>query len=211
MERHRVGIVIPALNEAKTIVSVVSGVSQYGIPIVVDDGSRDGTGEIAITAGATVVRHNNNRGYDQAISTGFVCADKLGCEYVVTLDADGQHTTDILKSFIHELDSGADIVVGIRDRHQRLAEYIFAWVATKKWGIRDPLCGMKGYRVSIFKELGYFDSYNSIGTELVIFAAKSSKRIAQIAIKTNERIDAPRFGRRLSTNMRILRALWIAI
>ena len=211
MERHRVGIVIPALNEAATIVSVVSNACQYGVPIVVDDGSSDSTGELAIAAGATVVRHDANRGYDQALNSGFARADELGCEYVVTVDADGQHDPDILISFIQALDGGVDLVNGIRSHRQRLAEYIFAWVASLKWGICDPLCGMKAYRITLYRELGHFDSYGSIGTELAIYAAKSGKNVVQLPVKTRDRIDASRFGRRFSANIRLLRSLWYGI
>jgi len=207
MERHRIGIVIPALNEAATIASVVSKAYQYGVPIVVDDGSSDKTGELAAVAGATVVRHDANRGYDQALNSGFVRADELGCEYVVTMDADGQHDPVTLVSFIHLLEKGADVVIGTRNHHQRLAEHIFAWAASVKWGIHDPLCGMKAYRIDIYKELGHFDSYNSIGTELALYAAKTGKNIVQLPVKIHERIDTPRFGRRCSSNVRILRSL----
>ena len=211
MERHRIGIVIPALNEMATIGAVVSSASQYGAPIVVDDGSSDETGALSIAAGASVVKHDVNRGYDQALNSGFVRAHELGCEYVVTMDADGQHEPAILSVFIRALDDGADVVIGIRDRRQRLAEHIFAWVGFITWGIRDSLCGMKAYRIGIYRELGHFDSYNSIGTELAIFAAKSGKKIVQLPIKTRERLDEPRFGRIYSANMRIVHALWHAL
>ena len=211
MERHRIGIVIPALNEAATIGPVVSSATHYGVPIVVDDGSGDKTGELALAAGATVVRHDVNRGYDDALNSGFVRAHELGCEYVVTLDADGQHDPNILRAFITALDNGAAVVVGIRDRRQRFAEHLFAWVGRVKWGILDPLCGMKAYRIGIYRELGHFDSYNSIGTELAIYAAESSKEIVQLAIRTRERSDRPRFGKLYAANKRILHALWIGL
>lgn len=211
MERYRIGIVIPALNEAKTIESVVTRASRYGMPIVVDDGSGDETGQLAAAAGARVVRHDANRGYDHALNSGFDCASALGCDYVVTMDADGQHDPSILQSIIRALEGGADVVVGIRSRRQRLAEHLFAWIASVRWGLRDPLCGMKGYRVSLYRDLGHFDSYNSIGTELALFAAKKRRRIVQVPVKTRERIDSPRFGSRLTANIRILRALWLCI
>lgn len=211
MERYRLGIVIPALNEKATIVDVVNSVSRYGQPIVVDDGSSDETGRLSETAGASVVRHNVNRGYDQALNSGFARAYELNCDYVITMDADGQHDPTILHAFIRELNSGADVVLGIRDRRQRLAESIFSWVGAVKWGIHDPLCGMKGYRISLYKELGHFDSYNSIGTELAIFAARSGKKIIQLPIKTRERQDKPRFGKRYSANIRIMHALLCAL
>jgi hypothetical protein len=61
--------------------------------------------------------------------------------------------------------------------------------------------------MSVYQALGHFDSYRSIGTELALFAARRGYRLAQVAVKTRDRADAPRFGRLLSANLRILRAL----
>lgn len=207
MDRSRIGIVIPAFNEAMTIHSIVSSVSQYGMPIVVDDGSEDETEKRAIIAGATVVRHGINCGYDQALNSGFIQADKMGCQYVITMDADGQHDPTMVSGFIQALDDGADVVIGIRDRRQRLAESIFAWVAFAKWRIQDPLCGMKAYKISIYRELGHFDVYNSIGTELAFYAAREGKRITQIPVKIGQRKDLPRFGKRIAANKLIFQAM----
>jgi hypothetical protein len=65
---------------------------------------------------------------------------------------------------------------------------------------------MKGYRTSVYRELGYFDSYGSIGTELALYAARRRKSIAQVPVITRPRADAPRFGSNLTANLRILRA-----
>jgi glycosyltransferase involved in cell wall biosynthesis len=211
VDRHRIAVVIPALNEAATIGAVVRGAARFGTPIVVDDGSRDDTGARASEAGAAVVHHPANRGYDGALNSGFARADELGCEFVVTMDADGQHDLGMFAAFLRELEQGADVVVGVRDRRQRLGEHIYAAVGAMMWGIRDPLCGMKAYRTSVWRELGHFDSYNSIGTELAVYGARKGKRIAQVPVKTHDRLDAPRFGRRFAANRRILRALWITL
>lgn len=211
MERHRLGIVIPALNEEETIGPMVTNASQYGIPIVVDDGSSDETGTLATEAGATVIRHVVRRGYDQALNSGFAHANQIGCEFVITMDADGQHDPAILNAFIRALEDGANMVIGFRDRRQRLAEHIFAWVGWLRWAIRDPLCGMKAYHINTYRELGHFDSYDSIGTELAIFAAKTGKQISQIPVKTRERNGKARFGDRYSTNKQIMRSLCLAL
>jgi glycosyltransferase involved in cell wall biosynthesis len=208
MDRHRIGIVIPALNEEATIGEVVLGARDAGVVIVVDDGSRDATAERARAAGAQVVSHAVCRGYDQALNSGCERAALLDCAYIITMDADGQHDPQLLAAFIRALDAGADTVIGIRDRRQRVAESIFGWIGALRWSIRDPLCGMKAYRMQTYRELGHFDSYGSIGTELAIFAARSGKKIVQLPVKTRERVDAARFGRRFTANVRILRALW---
>lgn len=211
MARPRLGIVIPALNEVQSIAAVVAAARRFGTVIVVDDGSSDGTAAAALAAGANIVRHEVNLGYDGALNSGFSRAADLECKTVVTLDADGQHDPLLLENFIAALDQGAAVVVGVRDRFQRLAESLFARVAHTRWNIDDPLCGMKGYKMEVYKELGHFDSYGSIGTELAIFASVRGFAITQIPVRTRERVGQSRFGQRIRGNWRILRSLLIAV
>jgi glycosyltransferase involved in cell wall biosynthesis len=210
MDRSRIGIVIPALNEESSIGIVIEKCRCWGIPIVVDDGSSDQTREVSRLAGAEVVSHSVNSGYDAALNSGFVQAAKLGCEFVVTIDADGQHDPELIGKIIALLNEGADVVVGIRDKRQRLAEHCFAWVTQVLYGMSDPLCGLKGYRMAVYDALGYFDSYNSIGTELALFSVRSGYRLEQIPIIVRERNGTPRFGRKLSANYKIFRALFLS-
>jgi glycosyltransferase involved in cell wall biosynthesis len=174
---------------------------------VVDDGSTDATGSLARAAGAEVIRHEVNRGYDSALNSGFARAAQLGFEYTITVDADGQHNPAQLAEFVRLLDEGNDLAIGRRDKLQRFAETIFAFVGRMCWGVSDPLCGMKAYRTDLYRAAGCFDRVGSIGTELAIRSIVSGCRFTQIAIKTGDRVDAPRFGRSLSANLRIMRAL----
>lgn len=206
MERSRLGIVIPAYNEAATIASVIDGVKEIGQPIVVDDNSSDDTATLAIQAGAVVVSHEVNRGYDQALDTGFQKADLIGCQYVVTMDADGQHEPRILQEYTSNMDCGAELVLGVRDRRQRISEHMFAWLTKMFWGIDDPLCGMKGYNLDIYRKLGHFDSYGSIGTELAIFGVRSGYEFVQVPVATRSREGESRFGKFIRANYMILRA-----
>lgn len=211
MDRSRVAVVIPALNEAATIARIVEAVAVYGRPLVVDDGSIDGTGKLAQDAGAEVIRHDANRGYDAALESGFAAAAARGYDCIVTMDADGQHQPHLIAEFVQQLDTGAHVVAGIRDRRQRLGEHLFAWFGGRLWGLHDPLCGMKAYRCSVYRALGHFDSYGSIGTELCLFAARAGLPIVQLPVPTLDRQDRPRFGRRWSANLKIMRALAIAL
>lgn len=211
MDRLRIAIVIPAFNEERTIGDVVGAASAFGQPVVVDDGSTDQTAACARAAGGVVVSLAVNQGYDGALDAGFRRAAEIGCEYVVTMDGDGQHDQRTLTAFIRGLDDGADVVLGIRDRRARFAETLFAWAAMWRWHIQDPLCGMKAYRIAVWRELGHFDSYKSIGTELALYAASAGKKIAQVPVPTRVRGGESRFGRRLSANSRILRAMWIGM
>lgn len=209
MDRSRIGIVIPALNESASIAEVVTAASRFGVPIVVNDASTDSTAELAARHGATVVSHESTRGYDGALNSGFRKAADIGCEAIVTVDADGQHDPSLIQRFLDALE-GADIVIGVRSRRQRLAEHLFAWYTSRRYGITDPLCGMKAYRTALFTALGHFDSYQSIGTELALFAARRGYRVTQVPFEVRERKGSPRFGRALSGNLKILRAMILA-
>lgn len=211
MDGYRIGLVIPALNEELTIHDVVSKASKYGLPIVVDDGSTDNTADLAIKAGAEVVRHAINKGYDSALDSGFQKAAELSCDVVITLDADGQHEPGLIQLYIEKLVQDNDVVLGVRNVKPRIAEELFAFYSKRKYGIVDPLCGMKAYKISVYKDLGHFDSYKSVGTELAIYSAKKKYKIAHVKFDVKDRVDNPRFGSLLKANLRILRALLISI
>ena len=210
-EHGAVVAVIPALNEAGSIGTVVGGLLTRAAVIVVDDGSTDETSSIARKAGARVVRHELNRGYDAALATGLADASAQGYELVITMDADGQHNPDLIEPFIMALRRGADLVVGVRDYHQRFSESLFAWIGKRFWGISDPLCGMKGYRLERFASAGQFDRYPSVGTSFAIYAARNGLAISEIAVRTRPRVGTARFGRGLRANYIILKALMLGL
>lgn len=203
----KVAFVIPALNEAVAITSVVRGITAYGAAIVVNDGSVDGTGELAQSAGAIVVTHKVNKGYDAALASGLQKAILEEFDVAITVDGDGQHDVSGIMSILHELEAGADLVVGMRDRFQRISETLFACVTQTLWGIADPLCGMKGYRLSKLKTIDQLHTYPSIGTELTLLAARRKWKIRQVPALTHERKGSSRFGTGLRANWLILKAL----
>lgn len=114
--RRDVLVVIPAFNEAAAIEAVVRDVRAAGhAVVVVDDGSRDRTGAVALRAGATVLRHPVNRGQGAAIQTGLRYAVEQGAAFVATFDADGQHEVAAIDRMVSALEaSGADVALGSR-------------------------------------------------------------------------------------------------
>ncbi len=211
MEKPRLAIIIPAWNEEATIGEVIRSVKEYGSVIVINDCSTDGTATVALDAGAVVISHETNRGYDDALNIGFEKACKLGCSFAITFDADGQHDRRLIDSFYNLLLEGNDVVLGIRPAPARLAEYVFALITKFLCGIQDPLCGMKGYDMKIYKERGFFDSCQSIGSELAIWACRHGKKFAQIQIPIHARKDTPRFGRMFKANIKIFKAIFRVI
>ncbi len=209
MERCRVAIVIPAYNESNTIRSVVESVVEYGQPIVVDDGSTDSTSIKAVEAGAIVVKHDHNLGYEEALNSGFSEASKRDFSAIITFDADGQHTSSVLGVYIDKLSNNSiDLVLGVRPYPARLSEWIFKAYTNFKFGWKDPLCGMKGYSMNLYRDLGVFDTIKSVGTELALYAIKNNFNYSQVKIDIAKRKDSPRFSSRMKSNFFILRALF---
>ncbi len=207
----RLAAVIPAYNEARSIEEVVRQVGRRALAIVVDDGSTDDTAALARAAGAHVVSHPINRGYDGALETGLRTALALSCTFAVTMDADGQHDPTLLDRFLVELEAGADLVIGHRDRTQRWSEALFCYAGRHIWGLNDPLCGMKGYRLSLLSKTENLNTYDSIGTELAVRLIKRGVNVIQPKIKTRKRDGVSRFGGGLFANLLICKALWIGI
>ncbi len=206
--KQRYGLVIPALNEALTIEPVIKAAMKYGKVIVVDDGSSDGTGEVAEKAGAIVITHDRNTGYDGAIASGFKAAAEHGFDYVITLDADGQHNPEVIKLFIDELAKDkADLVLGYRPKPARFAEACFRWYAKIRYGINDILCGMKGYRTDFAIKYINIASSPTIGTGVAIAIVKNSGIFSQVPVEVHPRKDIPRIGRTFKANMVIFKAM----
>lgn len=211
MSAPQLAAVIPAFNEARTIKAVVLQVRQRAIAIVVDDGSTDDTAVLAQAAGAYVVSHPSNRGYDCALETGLRTALEFGCNFAVTMDADGQHDPSLLDRFHAELKAGAKLVVGQRDSTQRWSEALFCFVSRRAWGLNDPLCGMKGYSLHSLARVEHINTYASIGTELAVRLVKAGVIAHQLPVKTRPREGTSRFGQGFMPNFKINKALWMGI
>jgi polyprenyl-phospho-N-acetylgalactosaminyl synthase len=113
----KIFIVIAAYNEGKSITKVIFGLKNAGYHdiVVVDDGSKDNTYNIALGTGVTVLRHVVNRGQGAALKTGIDYSLKSGADIIVTFDADGQHRVEDLKAMIAPVKSGDyDITLGSR-------------------------------------------------------------------------------------------------
>jgi len=207
--KEKIIAVIPAFNEEETISTVVKNLKKYvNEVVVVDDASSDMTCKEAEKDSAIVVKNKENLGYDGAINQGFKKAVELNASIIFTFDADGQHIPEDIPKVIEPIKKNdADVVVGIRPYYQRISEKIFSRYARRKIGIKDPLCGVKALSAEAFNKIGYFDSLNSIGTELLFNCHKKGFRIKELEIHMNKRKGKTRLGNSFKSNLKIFSAL----
>ena len=126
MEPTELKIIVgtPAYNEEKYIGSIVLQARQHAREvIVVDDGSTDRTSMVAQLAGATVIRHDENKGYGAAVRSIFNEVMERDIDILVILDADSQHNPDEIPNLAEAVAEGADVVIGTRTIHREAIPY----------------------------------------------------------------------------------------
>jgi glycosyltransferase involved in cell wall biosynthesis len=198
-------VIIPALNEAKTIGDVLRGVmSIAGHVILVDDGSSDGTGQIAKGLGAQVLRNSSPQGYDSAIAAGLNAAFKGGAKYAVTCDADGQHRLEDIYRVVQPVVRGdAVFSAGVRDHYNRTIERICGIVSSLIFDTADPFCGLKCYAKSLYDQFGLFPKELNIQTLPFVWVRKNGLKTAYIPIQVRARADQPRFATLVRGNIKL--------
>jgi glycosyltransferase involved in cell wall biosynthesis/CheY-like chemotaxis protein len=197
---HRLTAIIPAYNEQVAIGSIVlNAMMHVDRVIVIDDGSTDKTAEVAVLAGAELIKHKTNMGKGKALKTGFEAAKDA--EIILTLDADGQHkTADIPKLLKPIIDGEADIVNGSRyiagdekntPAYRRVGQNVLdkATNFNAKTSVTDSQSGFRAfasYTIPAFKfrEAGY-----SIESEMIIEASNAGFRIVEVPIGVRYDVD----------------------
>lgn len=188
--------IIPAFEAARTVGDVVRSVMEIWpareAVLVVDDGSRDGTAEVARQAGARVLIHPQNRGKGAALRTGMASARVAGFDACVTVDADGQHpASEALKLLVAEPDPRA-LVLGVRDlaaagapRANQVSNQISNFFLSLFTGRRlaDTQCGLRRYPLSASLDLDARDDGYAFEAEVILRAVATGVRIVEVPVR----------------------------
>jgi len=195
----RLVVVIPAYNERDMIGRVVRGVPREagGVDevkvLVVDDGSTDGTAEVALEAGAdVVVRHHRNMGLGVAFRTGVRKALELGADVIVTIDGDGQFDPGEIPKLVKPIVAGeADVVVGSRFLGgsprmpfvKRIGNRVVTSLVNFLVGSRftDTQCGFRAYSREAALRLNVHSSF-TYTQEVFIDLVSKGLRIVEVPV-----------------------------
>lgn len=186
---------IPAYQASRSLKQVLDDLRAHdpeGALLVVDDGSSDGTGEIARRAGAEVLVHHANRGKGVALKSGFAWLAERGFVTAVTVDADGQHRAeDAVMLARHAAPPGA-IVLGVRDlaaagapKANRFSNrFSNSWVS-RFAGVRlaDTQCGLRRYPLKTALALGSDARGYGFECDLLVRAARRGIPIVEAPVR----------------------------
>ena len=197
----RVSVVIPCLNEAMNISECViraraalDGSGLAGEVLVVDNGSEDGSGDLARLAGATVI-DEHRRGYGSAYLAGFSASRG---DYIIMIDADLTYDFDEIPRFVAALDEGADLVMGNRMEHiepgamslvSRVGNPLLSGFLNLVHSspVSDAHCGLRAIRRTALASLDLHSSGMEFASEMVIRAAKVRLDIRELPIELRQR------------------------
>lgn len=207
MGRSSLVVIIPAFNESKKIESVIDGVPNEFDIMVIDDNSSDDTSILSQQKGAEVFSFKENKGYEKALEFGFKIAIDRGYRYAIQVDADGQHPVENIVDFYSCMNDGFEFAVGDRSNKNRIMEKISSLFFQVLFGLNDPLCGMKCFNLSCFKD-GYPKFNNKMfGLDIIYRLLIKKYRFKNIKIIVVDREDESRFGSDIRVNALILKSL----
>lgn len=185
---------IPVYNAAGHVGKVVrQTLAQVERVLVVDDGSTDGSGDEAHEASAEIIRHEVNRGKGAALKTGLARCRELGCEWIILLDADGQHDPDDIPRMCAGRDSGAKLIVGNRmtQAHKmpfrnRMGNRLSSWALSRlcRQPLPDSQCGFRLLHRSLLDVLKLTADRYEVDSEMLILAARAGHRILSVPVAT---------------------------
>jgi glycosyltransferase involved in cell wall biosynthesis len=189
-------VCIPAFNEAKTMAEVIMKSKKYADTVIVyDDGSTDDTYEVANSAGATVIRNPENKGYGVAIRSLFQAAKEQNADIMVTLDSDGQHNPDQIPQLIEPLlKQRFDMVIGSRfldsNDKEKVPRYRSFGIKTitkltqaaSYSGITDSQSGFRAYNKNALSKINLFEDGMAVSIEILLRAKEKKLLTTEVPI-----------------------------
>ena len=193
---ERFAVAIPAFEAAPSIAAVVARVLAMSAEVVVvDDGSVDGTGDVARACGVPVLTNPINLGKGRALKAAFDHLFASGYDAVVTLDADGQHPPEEIPKLLAPWREGADLVLGTRahlygamGRVRRASNGTSSWLISHVAGATLPDCqtGYRLYTRTLIETTGFPGARFEAESPVLVRAVRRGFRVVGVPVRLDE-------------------------
>ena len=192
--------IIPAYNEEKALADVIDRTLEHvDEVIVVDDGSSDKTSEVAIEAGARVIKHSVNLGKGEALKSGF---KSIGDDsIIITIDGDGQHNPSEIPDLVRPIiEDGADLVNGSRymngpeentPAYRRVGQKVLDIATNISAGtkVTDSQSGFRAFSPQSKNVFRFKDTGFGIESEMLVDASEAGLKIVEVPITVRYDLD----------------------
>ena len=202
-------ILIPSFNEEKTLKKIINNINKNDI-YVINDASTDNTKLLKFKKNVKIINNKKNIGYENSLFKGIKILKNKEYDYIITMDADGEHSTSSLKKIIDYCNKySPDLVVGNRSRKNRASESLLSYLFKIRFNIFDPLSGFKAYKIkSIREHIKNYEIKQSFLVDLLYLFIKKGSQISNIVIASNAKpIRKSRVGNSISANFKIISCL----
>jgi glycosyltransferase involved in cell wall biosynthesis len=223
---QRILVIIPAFNEEAALPETIADLRQHRPDVdvvVVDDGSRDRTAEVARAAGIDVAVLPFNLGVGGALRTGFLLAVERDYDVAIQFDADGQHDAKEIATLLGGIDGGADMVIGTRfgdgaaayevSRIRGMAMGLLRWVVRALSGLRitDTSSGFRAFSRPLLElfSRNYPVDYLGDTVEALILAHRAGFQVVEVPTSMRPRAAGTASNRRLRLAYHYVRLLLI--
>jgi glycosyltransferase involved in cell wall biosynthesis len=192
MVDKNIWVVIPAYNESKHISEVIKKTKKYCKNIiVVDDGSKDNTSELAKNLSVYVLKNIVNMGKGSSLKTGCDFAIKKNTDIIIVMDADGQHNPDHIPRLIKELEFNEIVFT-----HRKFSKHMpfilrFGNIMINRFtrllygvNLKDTQCGFRAFTSLAYKKIRWKAADYSMESEMIAKAGKHHLKYSEIEIET---------------------------
>ena len=191
----KVWIIIPAYNDRFRLAGILDELKSKNFSIlVIDDGSIDNTYEVAEKKADFVIRNEKNLGKGMSLKKGIsYLLKETDFDYLITMDADGQHSPSELNKFLQKAEDGAYFVVGNRmsdpigmPKLRIITNKVMSWLISRisRQKIPDTQCGFRLIRREVLEKINITTNNFEIESEILIKAARSGFPIKSIPIRS---------------------------
>jgi len=199
-------VLIPAYNEFNNLKKIL--IRNKKLFFIVDDYSNDNTENFLKKNKINYIRNKKNLGYEKSLLNGisYIIKNYREKKIICTLDGDNEHPINLVKNIYKLfLKNNYDILVCNRKIKNRFLEECLSIIFFIKYKIKDPMSGMKLYKIHTLKKIINFTSNNFFLVDLLYLGIKNKFKIANYEIKTKRNLKNSKVGFRFKTQLKILK------
>ncbi len=203
----RLVILIPAYNELNNLKKILSNNLNF---FIIDDCSNDGTENYLKEKKINYLKNNSKLGYELSLLKGFsyILENFKEINSICTIDGDNEHPVNEIKNIKEYFDyQNLDILICNREKQNRILEKIFSILFKLRYGLKDPLSGMKFYRTSLLENILGKVTSNFFLVDLIYFSIKEKYKLKNYLIRTNQNLKNSKIGHSFRVNLKVVKLL----